>query len=124
MNAASRRTRNAGIARWVARAWSLLIVAFVVMMVVTPDPYATEPVPAEDWFLLGVWGVAVLGLVVAWRWERTGALITIGTMFLREPIWVILKGGWLVNFLIVWVALVPPAVLFLLSWRWRRGQGE
>jgi hypothetical protein len=84
----------------------------------TPDPYASEPVPVEDWFLLSLWGVAILGLLVAWRRERVGGLLTIATMFIRELVWVILKGGWMVNFLIVWVFVVPPAVLFLVAGQW------
>lgn len=109
--------RQGIIVRWIARVWSLLILAFVVMMVVTPDPYATEPVPWEDWFLLSLWGVAVLGLLVAWRFELVGSMITIVTMFLREIVWILLKGRWMASFLIVWAFLVPPAVLFLLSSR-------
>jgi hypothetical protein len=81
-----------------------------------PDPYATEPVPAEDWFLLGLWGVAILGLLVAWRWERVGGILTIATMFFRELVWVVLKGNWMVSFLLIWAAIVPPAILFLVAW--------
>lgn len=106
--------------RWLARIWSLLIFAFTVGRIFTPDPYATEPVPFEDWFLLGLWGIAILGLLVAWKWETTGAMITIGTMFFREAAWVLLKGRWLPNFLIVWVFLVPPAILFLVAQRMER----
>jgi hypothetical protein len=37
-------------------------------------------------------------------------------MFVRELIWVMLKGDWLVNFLIIWFFVVPPAILFLVAW--------
>lgn len=105
------------IIRWVARIWSLVIFVFVLLRLFAPDPHATGgPIPAEDLFLLSLWGVAVLGLLVAWRWELVGASLTIATMFLRELAWVILKGPWLVSFLIVWAAFVPPAVLFLFAW--------
>jgi len=60
-------TRASRAIRWIARGWSLLVAGFVVFMILSPDPYATEPVPAEDWLLLGFWGVAVLGLLIAWR---------------------------------------------------------
>jgi hypothetical protein len=85
--------------------------------VVTPDPTIIAPVPFVDWFLLGFWGVAILGLVLAWRWETVGAAIAIGTMFLRELAWVVLKGPWIVNFLIVWALILPPAILYLLASR-------
>ena len=103
--------------RWLARVWSVLIFTFTVVRIFTPDPYATHPVPFEDWFLLSLWGVATLGLLVTWKWETTGAIITIGTMFLREVAWVAIKGRWLPSFLIVWGLLVPPVILFLVARR-------
>ncbi|MFH2103623.1 MAG: hypothetical protein ABIJ39_09760 [Chloroflexota bacterium] len=66
--------------------------------------------------ILHLWGVAILGLLVAWRWEFVGGIITIATMFIRELAWVILRGPWLVNFLIIWAFVVPPAILFLVAW--------
>ncbi len=112
--------RSTRVIRWIARIWSLAVFAFAVVWVLIPDPYATEPVPAADLFLLSLWGVAILGLLIAWRWELAGGVITIATMFIRELAWVILKGRWLAGFLIFWVVLVPPAVLFILAWRLER----
>ena len=66
MNAGSRSEK---IIRWIARIWSILVFGFTLLRIITPDPYATEPVPASDWFLLSLWGVAILGLLIAWRWE-------------------------------------------------------
>lgn len=113
MNAVSRSEK---IIRWIARIWSIPVFVFALLRIITPDPYATEPVPASDWFLLSLWGVAILGLLIAWRWELVGGIITIATMFVRELFWVILKGDWLVNFLIFWFFVVPPAILFMVAW--------
>jgi len=113
LNAVSRSEK---IIRWIARIWSILVFVFALLRIITPDPYATEPVPASDWFLLSLWGVAILGLLIAWRWELVGGIITIATMFVRELFWVILKGDWLVNFLIFWFFVVPPAILFMVAW--------
>ncbi|MBN2550311.1 MAG: hypothetical protein JXB15_14195 [Anaerolineales bacterium] len=115
--------RSAKILRWIARIWSLPVFALALLQISAPDPNITQPVPAEDMILLSLWGVAILGLLVAWRWELVGGLITIATMFMRELVWVMLKGGWLVNFLIAWLLIVPPAVLFLIAWRLER-KGE
>jgi len=106
--------------RRLARIWSILIFVFALIRILTPDPYATEPVLVADWFLLGLWGVAILGLALAWRWELIGAVITITTMFFRELIWVLLKGDWMVEFLIFWLFVVPPAILFLVAWSLER----
>jgi len=116
MNTVNPVPRSIKIIRWMARIWGILVFAGALLIVSTPDPYATEPVPASDWFLLSLWGVAILGLLVAWRWELVGGIITIATMFIRELAWVVLRGQWLVNFLLVWVLLVPPAILYLVVW--------
>jgi hypothetical protein len=116
MSAAKDVPRSVKITRWIARLWSILVFVVALLIIFTPDPYATEPVPVADWFLLSLWGVAILGLLVAWRWELVGGIITIATLFIRELAWVILKGDWMVNFLIVWLFFVPPAILFLVAW--------
>jgi hypothetical protein len=116
MSPAAGIPRSARVARLVARIWSILLFSCALLRVLTPDPYATEPVPIADWFLLSFWAVAILALLLAWKWERLGAIISIATMFLRELAWVLLKGPWLVNFLLVWAVVVPPAVLFLVAW--------
>mgnify|MGYP001039902201 CR=1 FL=1 len=102
--------------RFAARVWGGLVFLVAVLMIVMPDPEATEPIPVEDWFLLSLWGVAVLGLVIAWRWPVVGAILTLATMFVRELAWIVLKGGWLVSFLLFWLWVVPPAILHLVAW--------
>jgi hypothetical protein len=111
-------SRKVLIIRWVARIWSLIVLAVALLFVFTPDPYASgEPMRFRDLFLLSLWGIAILGLLIGWFWELLGGIITIAVMFLREIIWIILTGKWMVNFLIIWVALVPPAILFIIAWR-------
>jgi hypothetical protein len=84
MSITSAVPRSVKIIRWIARSWGILLAAFVLLRIFTPDPYATGPVPAEDWFLLSLWGVAVLGLLIAWRWELVGGIITIAIMFISD----------------------------------------
>jgi hypothetical protein len=107
----------AKILRWIARIWSILILVSIVMRIFTPDPYATEPVRLEDWFMLSFYVVAVLGIFISWRREKLGAIITIGTLFVREIAWIVIFGRWWVNFLIIWAVLVPPVILFLIAER-------
>jgi hypothetical protein len=102
--------------RWIARTWSILVFVAALVVIFT-NPPGTKPVLVADWFLLSLWGVAILGLLLAWRWQLVGAIITIATMFIRELAWVILKGGWSVYILIVWLFVVAPAILFLVAWR-------
>ena len=112
------------ITRWVARIWGASLFLFALLSILIPDPSITEPVPGEDWFLLSFWIVAILALVLAWKWEFQGAIIAIVTMTLRELAWVILKGSWLVNFLVAWVLIVLPAILFLVAWESERREGK
>jgi hypothetical protein len=124
MNITNITPRYVMIMRWIARIWSIPVFVFVLLILFIPDLNVTEPVPMVDWFLLILWGIAILGLLIAWRWELTGGIITVTTMFIREIAWVILKGPWLVNFLIVWAFVLPPALLFLIAWRLERKARE
>jgi hypothetical protein len=102
--------------RRIARIWSILVLIAGLLVIFTNRP-GIKPVAAADWFLLSLWGVAALGLLLAWRWELVGGIITIAAMFIRELAWVILKGGWSAYILVVWLFVVAPAILFLVAWR-------
>jgi hypothetical protein len=108
-------TRFANILRWIARLWSIPVFGLTLLIAAGQDTTISSPesVPAEDWFLISFWPAAVLGLGLAWRWERAGGIATIILLLLRELAWILIKGGWEVNFLIVWLILAPPALLFL-----------
>lgn len=116
--------RFANALRWTARIWSGVVFAIAILEIAFPDPYATEPVPAVDWFLLSLWGVAVLGLAVAWRREAIGATVTIAAMFVREMAFFLIKGFWHPAFLLVWVFVIPPAILFLVAWKLTKSAGK
>jgi hypothetical protein len=113
MTMPEKRFRSATIMRWIARIWTIPVLVFVSLRIIMPDPYATEPVPLDDLFLLGLWLAAVLALLSAWKWELIGGAAVILILAVREVVWVVLKGPWLVNFLLVWLILVPPAALFI-----------
>ena len=113
------------IFRWIARLWGLLLFVFALIRVFTPDPNASGTIAFRDGFMLSLWGVAFIGLILAWRWERLGALITLLIMPIREVLFVIIYREWTVNFLLIWALFVPPAVLFLIAWRMdRKTQGD
>ena len=110
-------SRSATVIRWIARVWTILVLTFVCLRIIVPDPSVTGPVPLEDLFLLGLWAAAAFSLLIAWKWESIGARIVVGILVVREIAWVVLKGRWYVNFLLVWLVLVPPAVMFLAARR-------
>lgn len=108
--------RSANIVRWIARLWSIVVFALAILQIVYPDEYASGPITPADAFLLSLWGIAILGLAAAWRWEAPGAAATILTMCLREIAFYLIKGFWIPAFLLVWILVIPPAVMFLAAW--------
>lgn len=110
-----RNLRFSGILRWTARIWSLLLLIFALVRIFSPDPNAIRPITALEIFLLSFWGVAIIWLVLGWKWERLGAYGAIVTMILRELVYYITTGEWIINFLIIWVLIIPPAILYLLA---------
>jgi hypothetical protein len=106
------------VLRWIARLWSLAIFIFAILMAFSPDPYATgEPISTETYVLLGLWGFSAVGLLIAWLWERLGAWVAIIALVLRELLYFILNGSWILNFLLIWLVFLPPAIMYLLAWR-------
>ena len=104
------------VVRWVARLWSLAVLVFALLMTFTPDPNSTgEPLAFREIFMLSLWGLAILGLLIAWLWEDFGAIFTIVVMFIREIVFYLLYGEWIINFLLIWAAVIPPAILFLIA---------
>jgi predicted ABC-type exoprotein transport system permease subunit len=104
------------ILRWIARAWSLFALALALLIMLSPDPYAVNPIQPREVFMLSLWGLAILGLLLAWRWEQLGALSTILIMPIRELVYILIYREWTVNFLLIWALVIPPAVMYLLAW--------
>ena len=115
--------RRATAFRWVARIWSATVLALAVVEILVPDAFSGEPVPAEDWFLVTLWLLAILGLMLAWKWEALGAILAVAGMALREIAFYLFKGYWTPLFLIVWLLVIPPALLFLAAW-WLERKGK
>lgn len=104
------------ILRWTARIWSLLALILALVMALSPDPYAVNPITTRELFMLSLWLIAILGLVLGWRFERLGALIAIIVMPVREVLYFLFYREWTVNFLLIWALVIPPAIMYLLAW--------
>ncbi|HKL76503.1 MAG TPA: hypothetical protein VJ881_10615 [Halanaerobiales bacterium] len=116
--------------RKIARVWSLVLIIIVLFIIggyfwnwittgVT-DPYAVEDYPPIENIppLLEV--VAVIGLAIAWRRERLGAIINILLSLLVFPILLIywpISSNFL-NYLLApygtWLLILIPGILFFL----------
>lgn len=104
------------ILHWVARIWSLPAILFIGAHVVSPEPIVA-PVPWQDWALLGMIGVAVVGLVVGWRWARTGGLLALLGYLLHVALWPFLRGGFAPTWWMLGLFVAGPGLLFMLAQR-------
>ena len=115
------------IIRWIARIWSILIFALAVLVIRTPDPWVVEPVPLADQIVMGLFGVAILGSLIAWRWEGLGGAIAIASVVAHDVTTRIMGGGG------AWSQLLTPAsplvflfgfpgILFLVCWALSRSK--
>lgn len=106
------------IMRWVARVWSILTFVFgLILLVSLLIEQRSEPQTSIYWLLFGLWFTSVLGLTAGWRWELAGGIIAITGLISREMLYYFLSGQILVKFWMIWVPILPPAILFLETWR-------
>ncbi len=101
------------VIRWIARIWSLLALAdaFVLVFSMGSDQVL------KDWPILALWGLAIVGLLIAWQYEVFGASIALVLVVVHDLLYLLLKGTWLKGFMIMWAFIIPPAILFLVAWQ-------
>ena len=132
-----RRNRITKWMRWIARIWSVPIIVYALLLLVgytwswvttgVADPYAVEEVPFIEVlppiFLL----VSILGLALAWRWERLGGTIALvfqlaalAVLLIDRPISHNFPNSAIPYLLLLITAI--PGILFLICW-WRSRPG-
>lgn len=111
----------ATVFRWSARIISILILLFwgffLFAHLFGGDGGATRPLNARDVIGLTTMLTSLAGLIVAWKWEFAGAMMTLIAMAI----------GAIVNWRVLMFpfVLVPiTGVLFLASWWIRRARGD
>ena len=119
--------------RWIARIWSFPIIVYALLLFIgyswswvttgVADPHAVEDVPPIEAVPPILMFLSVMGLGIAWRWERLGATIAIvfllGTLLVllsQSPITRDFPRSAIPYFMSLFVAI--PGILFLASW-WR-----
>jgi len=114
------------ILRWVARIWGVIIALVIIMIAVTPDPYAIGPLRGIEAFYLSLYAVSAFGLLVAWKWELIGALISIVAMLTQAISISIGKGFafYIKGIVLVELVFFIPAILFIVCWTLSRRQRE
>lgn len=81
------RNRVTNWMRWTARIWSLPIIVYALLLLVgygwnwvttgVADPYAVEEVPPVEALPPVFVFLGILGLGIAWRWERLGGTLSV-----------------------------------------------
>ena len=118
--------------RWIARIWSVPLIVFALIFLAgtvwnlattgVADPHAVEGYPWTEnlppIFLL----LSILGLGIAWRWERLGGTIAVvfqlavlATLLIQRPITQDFSRAAIPYLL--WLVVAIPGVLFLVCWR-------
>ena len=116
--------------RRIARIGSVPIIVYALMMIIgytvnwlttgKADPYAVEDYPFIENLPPIFMFLAVLGLGIAWRWERLGGIINLifclGTLLVLLIHWPITQDS---RFRVPYVLLLVvafPGILFLVYW--------
>ena len=103
------------VTRWVARIWSLVPIAWTLAEVLFPHGGEAVNVTWQEWINLALLGISVVGLAVAWRWERLGGWISLGALSVFLVVFLLTVERNFPAWLIFLVAIGMPAVLFLVS---------
>ena len=129
----SSRDRVTRRIRWIARIWSLPIMAGALLVLVgyawswvttgVADPYAVEDYPLIEALPPIFMFLSILGLGIAWRWERLGGmivmvfqLVVLVLLFMTSPLTHDFPR--LAVPYLLWMIVTIPGVLFLVcGWR-------
>ena len=119
--------------RWIARIWGFPIIVYALLMLIgyawnwvttgVADPHAVEDYPPIEALPPIFMFLSVLGLGIAWRWERLGGTITIvfqlaalSLLLIHSPITHDFPRS-AVPYLLSMI-ITTPGILFLVCW-WR-----
>ena len=109
------------VVRWVARIWSLAPILFFLAEIIFPHSEEGVAIQWVEWVSLGLVATSVVGLALAWRWERLGGWISLGTLSVFLVVFLITNERAFPAFVILLAGIGVPAVLFLVS---AYGQGH
>jgi len=124
--------RKTKLIRRIARIWSVPIIIYSLMLLTgyawnwltigKADPYAVEGYPFIEALPPILMFLGVLGLAIAWRWERLGGVINL--VFLLGVIVLLLItrpltedfSRFVIPYLMT-IVIAIPGILFLVCWR-------
>ncbi len=108
--------KSAKLIRWVARIWSLVSLAFVLIFLIGYSVSPTERLPqGVEWLIMGFFPIGVVVfMLLAWKWEKWGGILAI-ICFVTFYIAIYIQKGIIVRGPFVFL-VAAPGFLFLISW--------
>ncbi|MDH5605672.1 MAG: hypothetical protein OEY93_02180 [Anaerolineae bacterium] len=105
------------VLRWSARALSLLPIIFAAGEILFPHSETSINVPLAEWVVAGLSFLAVIGLVLAWRWEGFGGAVAITGVVVFYLAYRMVRGEYFPAFGLVPLSMVLiPGALFMICW--------
>lgn len=103
------------ILRWLARLAALFFAGAFLYFVVNEflRPHSGPTTPFVEWGDIALLFIAVAGVIMAWKWELTGALIALAALVLHVSL---VRYH---TYAVIWLAAIPAA-LYLADWLLRR----
>lgn len=89
---------SVSVLKWAARLWSLMIGALIVLTILNPPKYQINegwPLSHEQLMYRVLFGICVVGMLMAWRWEVLGGWVTVAGMLLRDAIYLANHRYWM-----------------------------
>jgi hypothetical protein len=103
------------IFRWLARLAALFFAGVFLLFVAGEFMRPTSGPPSRfvEWGGIILLLIAVAGMILAWKWELTGALISLAALVLHVSL---VRYH---TYVVIWLAAIP-GVLYLADWLLRR----
>ena len=128
-----RRDRVTKRMRWIARIWGIPLMVYGLLGLIgyayswmtldAADPYAVEGFSTQEALPPTLMFLSILGLGIAWRWERLGGaiaivfqLVALSLLATHSPITRDFSGS--AALYLVSITIATPGALFLVCW-WR-----
>jgi hypothetical protein len=122
-----RATSRGKIARRIARGWTALVIFMVLLILLTPGEEGSgfgQP-PLSDMIELGLLGLAICGLLLAFFREGLGGALAITGVIGHNLVFRIIRGYWFVEMgpaILLYLVFLVPSGLYLYSWHLSRSQ--
>lgn len=101
-----------------ARVTSLILIFFWVLMVMFMEAMLNRPAPVKDYIILASFSIYVIGLLIGFKWEGLGGLIS--SSYLVLVLINTINGNFNAGFYVWILVFMLPGIFFLLYWYFHR----